>query len=98
MNTQTQADLVNAISEIAAAIPLARTVQLYEFALFLTAHPLPIEETIEEILVDEARWDAQFAATDGDKLAALVASVEAEIEAGHAMPMFNEQGEFVEHR
>ena len=33
MNIQAQTDYVKAITEIAAAMPLARTVQLYEYAL-----------------------------------------------------------------
>ncbi len=96
-NLQTQTDLAKAIAEIATAMPLPRTVQLYEFALFLKTHPLPVDEASEEIAADEARWDMQFAATDDDKLAALVASVEAEINAGQTLPMFDEHGEFVEH-
>ena len=95
---QTQTDLVKAITDIATAMQLARTVQLYEFALFLKSHPLPAEETFEEIAADEALWDAQFAATDDDRLAALVASVEAEINAGQTLPMFDEHGEFIEHK
>lgn len=93
MKIQTQTDLVKAITEIAAAMPLARTAQLYEFALFLESHPLPAEETFEEIAADEALWDAQFAATDDGKLAALVASVEAEINEGKTLPMCDERGE-----
>ena len=93
---QAQTDYVKAISEIAAAMPLARTVQLYEFALFLQSHPLPAGETFEQIAADEALWDAQFAATDDHKLAAIVASVEKEIEAGETLPMFDERGEFIE--
>jgi len=95
---QARTDLVKAITEIAAAMPLARTVQLYEFALFLKSHPLPADETFEEIAADEALWDAQFAATDDDRLTALVASVEAEINAGETLPMFDERGEFIEHK
>jgi len=98
MKIQARTDLVKAITEIAAAMPLARTVQLYEFALFLKSHPLPAEETFEAIAADEALWDAQFAATDDDRLAALVASVEAEINAGETLPMFDERGEFIEHK
>jgi hypothetical protein len=98
MGIQAQTDLVKAISDIAAAMPLARTVQLYEFALFLKSHPLPAEETFEEIAADEALWDVQFAATDNDKLTALVASVEAEINEGKTVPMFDERGEFVERK
>jgi len=94
---QTHADLTKAIADIAATLPLARTVQLYQFALFLKTHPLPTEETFEETAADEAIWDTQFAATDHDKLAALVAAVEAEIDEGKVMPMFDEHGEFIEH-
>jgi len=94
---QPQPDYVKAITEIAAAMPLARTVQLYEFALFLQSHPLPAEETFEEIAADEALWDAQFAATEDKKLAAIITSVEKEINAGETLPMFDERGEFIEH-
>lgn len=98
MKIQAQTDYVKAITEIAVAMPLARTVQLYEFALFLKSHPLPAEETFEEVAADEALWDAQFAATEDDKLAALVTSVEAGINEGTTLPMFDERGEFIEHK
>ncbi|MCR4440464.1 MAG: hypothetical protein QHJ34_15320 [bacterium] len=94
---QTQADLVKAVADIAAAMPRARTVQLYQFALFLKTHPLPTEESFEEIAAAEALWDTQFAATDDDKLAALIAAVETEINEGKTLPMFDEHGEFIEH-
>jgi len=97
MTIQTQTDLVKAISEIAATMPILRTTQLYEFAIFLKSHPLPVEETVEDILADEALWDAQFAATDEQKLAELVAAVEAEIDGGKTLPMFDTQGNFREH-
>ena len=93
---QAQADLVKAITDIATAMPLARTVQLYQFALFLKTHPWPTEETFEEIAADEALWDEQFAATDNGKLAAIVAAVEAEINEGKTFPMFDEHGVFQE--
>lgn len=92
-NATTQPELVHAIAEIATMMPLARAVQLYEFALFLNSRPLPAEETLAEIAVDEARWDAQFAATTDEQFAALVASVEAEIDAGDTQPMFDANGE-----
>lgn len=95
---QTQADLVKAIADIAASMPLARTMQLYQFARFLETHPLPTEETLEEIAVDEALWETQFAAIGDDKLAAPRAAVESEIDAGKTSPMFDEHGEFMEHR
>jgi len=98
MKIQTQTDYVKAITEIAVAMPLARAVHLYEFALFLKSHPLPAEETFEEIAGDEALWDEQFAATEENKLAALVTSVEAEISGGKTLPMFDERGKFIEHK
>ena len=96
MQIQTQTDYVKAIAKIAATMPLARIVQLYEFALFLKGHPLPAEETFEEIVADEALWDEQFAATSDETIAALIASVEDEINANKTLPMFDERGEFIE--
>ncbi|MFN3335536.1 MAG: hypothetical protein ACK47M_23815 [Caldilinea sp.] len=94
---QTQTDLVKAIADIATTMPLARTMQLYQFARFLQTHPLPTEETFEEIATDEALWDRQFAATSDDKLVVLITAVETEINAGKTLPMFDEHGEFIEH-
>jgi len=96
MRTQSQTDMVRAITEIATSIPWPRVTQLYDFAIFLKTHPLPTEETTEEITTDEERWSSQFAATDNNKLDALVASVEAEIDTGKTLPMFDKHGEFVE--
>ena len=93
-----QKDLVKAISEIAAAMPLMRTRQLYEYALFLESHPLPAEETLKALAADEELWDTQFAETSDDKLTALIASVEAEINEGKTAPMFDEHGRFVERK
>ena len=98
MKTEAQTDLVKAIMDIATAIPLPRRVQLYEFALFLESHPLPAEETLEAVAADEALWDKQFAATDDDKLALLVSSVEAEINEGKTTTMFDEHGKFIERK
>lgn len=58
----------------------------------------PPKELYEEIAADEALWDAQFAETDDGKLAALVAAVEAEINSGKTLPMFDDHGEFIEHQ
>lgn len=44
------------------------------------------EETEAEILADEARWEAQFAATQ-DQLKQMAAAVRAEIQAGRTLPM-----------
>lgn len=43
-----------------------------------------MEMPFEAILADETMWDAQFTATDDEKLAALIASVEDEIHPGEA--------------
>ena len=96
MTTQPQGDYIKAITELAAGMPLLRTVQLYEFALFLKTHPFPAEETIEALAADEALWEAKFAATDDDKLDALIASFKEEIKTGKMYPMFDEHGEFIE--
>lgn len=58
---------------------------------------LPAEETLEEIAADESLWETQFAATTDNRLAALVAWVEAEISEGKTLPMFDARGEFIEH-
>lgn len=96
MSTNLKTNLVEEINEIVAAMPRARQIQLYEFALFLKSHPLPAEKSLEAVLEDEAKWNEQFAATDDEKLSELVASVEAEIDEGNTMPMFDPDGNFVE--
>ena len=48
---------------------------------------LTSEEMLAEVAADEALWDAQFAATTDEQFAALVASVEAEINADNTRPM-----------
>ncbi|HOM17922.1 MAG TPA: hypothetical protein PLQ00_11375, partial [Thermoguttaceae bacterium] len=86
-----------AIADIAAEMPLARTVQLYQFAKFLKSHPLPAEETFETVAPDEVRWETQFAAAEDAKFASLIAAVEDEIHQGKTLPMFDEHGQFMEH-
>ncbi len=84
-------------------MPPASVERLYEFAVFLKTHPLPYtleDEHVaksEEALIeeDEAIWTAQFEATTDEQFAAMIASVEAEIDEGKAMPMFDEQGNFI---
>lgn len=72
MKLQAQPDLAKALAEIAAVMPLARAVQRYKFALFLQSHPLPVEDSFEEIAADEKLWDEQFAAASDEKLAVLL--------------------------
>jgi hypothetical protein len=98
MTLKAHTDYVQAITKIANAMPLARTAQLYEFALFLQEHPLFGEETFEEIARDEALWDAQFAATTDRQWDALAAMAEKEIAAGETFPMFDERGNWIEQK
>ena len=98
MTMHSQTEMVEAIAEVAATMPPTRTAQLYEFALFLQSRSLTTDDDTAEVVADEALWDAQFAATDDAKLAALLASVEAEISTGKTLPMFDAHGDFVEHR
>ena len=98
MTMHSQTKMVEAIAEAAASMPPTRTAQLYEFALFLQSRSLATDDHAAEIAADEALWDAQFAATDDGKLAALLASVEAEIAAGGTLPMCDAFGALIEHR
>ncbi len=86
---ETTADYTKAIAELMEAMPPARRMQLYEFALFLNSRPWPAEETPEAVALDESEWEAQFNATDDARLAALVASIEEDINTGPTWPMFN---------
>lgn len=54
-------------------------------------------KVINEIAADETLWDAQFVATNNNKLSDLVAQVENEIDAGTTLPMFDKRGKFIEH-
>jgi len=87
--------LVKAISDIASAMPLLRTRQLYQLARFLQSLSVEEADEIDEI-IDELLWNVQFSRTSGEALAALTASVEKEIEEGRIMPMFDEEGNFIE--
>jgi len=87
--------LVKAISDIASAMPLVHTRKLYQLARFLQSLSLEEADEIDEI-IDELLWNVQFSRTSGEALAALTASVEKEIEEGRIMPMFDEEGNFIE--
>ncbi len=70
--------------------------QILQFARLVQAQTLanrsasqeqePMEETAADILADEARWDAQFAATQNG-LKQMAATVRAEVQAGRTLPM-----------
>ena len=81
-----------ALISIVRTLPVERIVQILDFARYIQSQTiedfgfLDDDETEEEILADEARWDAQFAATQ-DGLKKMADKVRADIRAGRTMPM-----------
>jgi len=81
-----------ALINIVRTLPVERVVQILDYARYVQSQTiedfgfLDDDETEEEILADEARWDAQFAATQDD-LKKMADKVRAEIRAGCTMPM-----------
>jgi hypothetical protein len=81
-----------ALINIVRTLPVERVVQILDYARYVQSQTiedfgfLDDDETEEEILADEARWDAQFAATQDD-LKKMADKVRAEIRAGRTMPM-----------
>jgi len=81
-----------ALISIVRTLPVERIVQILDFARYIQSQTiedfgfLDDDETEEEILADEARWDAQFAATQ-DGLKKMADKVRADIRAGRTRPM-----------
>jgi hypothetical protein len=81
-----------ALINIVRTLPVERIVQILDYARYIQSQTiedfgfLDDDETEEEILADEARWNAQFAATQDD-LKKMADKVRAEIRAGRTMPM-----------
>jgi len=81
-----------ALINIARKLPVERVVQILDYARYIQSQTiedfgfLNDDETEEEILVDEACWDAQFAATP-DGLKKMADKVREDIQAGRTMPM-----------
>ncbi len=77
---------------IIRTLPVERVIQILDYARYIQSQViedfnlLEIDETEEEIRADEARWDAQFVATQ-DGLKKMADKVRAEISAGHTLPM-----------
>jgi uncharacterized protein YcaQ len=76
---------------IVRTLPMERVMQILDFARYVqsqTQEALDLldEEDEETILADEARWDAQFAATQNE-LKIMAEEVRAEIYAGRTQPM-----------
>jgi hypothetical protein len=86
-----------ALISIVRTLPVERIVQILDYARYIQSQTiedfgfLDDDETEEEILADEARWDAQFAATQDD-LKKMADKVRAEIRAGRTMPMVFKDG------
>ena len=78
--------LVNIVREL----PAERVAQILDYARYIqlkVQDDLALDDATEaEILADEARWDAQFAETQGE-LAEMAEQVRAEIRAGRTQPM-----------
>ncbi len=76
---------------IIRTLPVERVIQILDYARYIQSQAIEDfnlldDETEEEILADEALWDAQFAATQ-DGLKKMADKVRAEISAGRAMRM-----------
>jgi hypothetical protein len=90
-----------ALISIVRTLPIERIVQVLDYARYIKSQTmedfdfLDDDETEEEILADEARWDDQFAATQ-DGLEKMADKVRADIQAERTMPMvFTKDGEIV---
>jgi len=80
-----------ALVEIVRALPSERVAQILDYARYIQSRTsndfAPDDaESEEEILADEAHWDAQFAESQ-DALAKMAEDVRAEIRAGRTRPM-----------
>ncbi len=95
METQTalqQSAYEQTLINILRTLPVERVAQILDYARYIQSQTsedfrfLDEDETEEEILADEARWDAQFAATQ-DGLKKMAEKVRADIRAGRTLPM-----------
>jgi len=81
-----------ALIRILRTLPVERVMQILDYARYVQSQTsedflvLDDDETEAEILADEARWDAQFAATQ-DGLKKMADKVRADIRAGRTIPV-----------
>jgi hypothetical protein len=81
-----------ALLRIVRTLPIERVVQILDYARYIESQAvedfeiLHDDETKEEIIVDEARWDAQFAATQ-DAMKKMAEKVREDIRAGRTSKM-----------
>ncbi|MEZ4659513.1 MAG: hypothetical protein R2911_18290 [Caldilineaceae bacterium] len=89
-----------ALIGIIHTLPAERIQQILDYARYIQTQTLEDfalleDENPEDIAADEARWDAQFAASQSE-LTTMAARVRAEIAAGKARPMgFTKDGKIV---
>ena len=81
------------VIDLVMTLPPDRLPSVYDFALFVKQHPLPLTpeadvfgEGQDQIRADEERWDQQFAASR-DELRAMAHEAAAEYRAGRTQPM-----------
>jgi hypothetical protein len=86
---------------IVQKLPLDRLLQVLDFARYIRSRNIEAsgfpnsDESEEDIIADEARWDAQFATTQKG-LKKMADKVRADIRAGRTMPMrFTDDGRIV---
>ena len=95
-NTSYEQELLHIIH----TLPVERIAQIVDFARYIQSQTTEDfirvdDESEEDILADEAQWDAQFAATQ-DGLKRMAESVRSEIQAGRAQSMkFKKNGEML---
>ena len=96
MSTEVVSEYEQALVKIVRELPVERVTQILDYARYIqsrTTEELGLldDETEEEILADEARWDAQFAATQ-DSLKRTADRVRADICAGRTERMVFTKG------
>jgi hypothetical protein len=77
---------------IVRTLPVERVLQVLDFARYVQTQVIQdfgfADETEDEILADEAQWDAQFAITEAQGgFAKMAEKVRADIRAGRTRPM-----------
>ncbi len=86
-----------ALLKITRTLPVERVAQLLDYARYIKLQSIKetndfVDETEEDILVDEARWDEQFAASQ-DMMGSMADRVRASIRSGQSTPMvFTSEG------
>jgi len=91
MSGKVASEYERALLEVVRELPAERVAQVLDYARYIRSRAaaewaLLDDETEEEILADEARWDARFAATQ-DSLKKAADAVRADISAGRTSRM-----------